>query len=144
MPTATPTAEATTATSAPAATVPEVLAAFPRADILVSGETWTVVVADTPALRSQGLMGVSDLGDLDGMLFVFEADTTVGFWMKDTLIPLDVALFGAEGTLVDLLAMVPCADDPCPTYHPSGRYRYALESAPGAFEGLEPLELVVP
>ena len=132
----------TTTTTAP--TEPEttsttigVLPGFARATVLVSGTPWVVAVADTSELRSQGLMGVTDLGDLSGMLFVFEEDTQAGFWMKDTLIPLDVAFFGTGGSLVDLISMVPCADDLCPTYHAAGPYRYALEAAPGSFDAID-------
>jgi uncharacterized membrane protein (UPF0127 family) len=91
----------------------------------------TVAVADTPEQREQGLMGVTDLDGLDGMLFVFQADSDVGFWMKDTLIPLDIAFFGDGGGFVDLLTMQPCTADPCPTYEAAGPYRYALEAPAG-------------
>ncbi len=76
-------------------------------------------------------MNVTNLGSLDGMLFVFPADTTGGFWMKDTLLPLEIAFFDASGRLVDVLAMEPCESDPCRIYTPSGPYRWALEALPG-------------
>lgn len=114
---------------------------FGRATVSVSGEPWSVAVADTAGLRSQGLMGITDLGDLDGMLFVFDADTDAGFWMKDTLIPLDVAFFDEDGGLVDLLAMEPCRADPCPTYTPSGDYRFALEASQGRLAAIDDLRL---
>jgi len=127
------TSSATVATTFPAGS----LDGFERRGVVVSGAPWTVAVADTPALRSQGLMGIADLGDLSGMLFVFDDDTDAGFWMKDTLIPLDVAFFTVDGGFVDLLSMVPCVDDPCPTYHASGPYRYALEADSGAFAAMD-------
>ena len=103
---------------------------------MVAGEPWTVAVAATREERSQGLMNVTDLGEVDGMLFVFEADSEGGFWMKDTLIPLDIAFFDAGGSLVDVLSMVPCREDPCPIYTPAGAYRFALEAVPGRLDGL--------
>jgi len=78
------------------------------------------------------------------MLFIWEDDVLNGFWMKDTLMPLDIAFFGADGSLVDLLSMVPCAGDPCPTYRPSGSYRSALEVPAGGFDGLATIDLAVP
>jgi uncharacterized membrane protein (UPF0127 family) len=96
-------------------------------------ETWTVAVADTAELRSRGLMGVTDLGGLDGMLFSWDRDVRSGFWMKDTLIALDIGFFSSEGALVDLLSMTPCTADPCPSYVPAGEYRYAVEAPPGSF-----------
>jgi hypothetical protein len=83
-------------------------------------------------------MGVTDLGGLDGMLFVFQADSEGGFWMKNTLIPLDIAFFTADGGFVDALTMVPCVEDPCPTYRPDGSYRYALEAPAGGLAFVTP------
>lgn len=143
IPPTTTTVPATT-TSAPPATVPEALAGFPLAEVVVSGTPWQVAIADTRDLQVQGLTGVTDLGALSGMLFVFEGDTGVGFWMKDTLIPLDIAFFRADGSLLEVISMVPCPGDDCPTYRASEPYRYALEASPGAFDGLEPLTLEVP
>ena len=81
-------------------------------------------------------MGITDIAPLDGMLFVFESDTSGGFWMKDTLIPLDIAWFTADGELVRVLTMVPCESDPCPSYSPGGAYRYAVEVPGDAFASL--------
>ena len=123
-------------TTAPTVVVADPLVGFEQRQIGISGETWTVVVAATPAERAQGLMGVTDLGDRDGMLFVFEGDTDSGFWMKHTLIPLDIAFFAADGSLVDLLTMAPCEQDPCPVYLPGGSYRYAIETVQGRWDGI--------
>ncbi|RLE23835.1 MAG: DUF192 domain-containing protein [Actinobacteria bacterium] len=113
------------------------LEGFDTVTITIDDQQLSVAVADTPALRSQGLMGVTDLGGLDGMLFVFEEATDGGFWMKDTLIALDIAFFEAGGVFVDGFTMEPCAENPCPVYHPTGTYRYAVETPAGglAFVG---------
>jgi uncharacterized membrane protein (UPF0127 family) len=63
----------------------------------------------------------------DGMLFVFPGDTTGGFWMKNTLVPLAIVFFDSRGKRVRRLSMKPCRLDPCPIYSPGRRYRYALE-----------------
>lgn len=114
---------------------------FPTVEILVGGERWMVAMADDPASRARGLMGVADLGDVRGMLFVFETDGTAAFWMKDTPMALDAALFAADGSLVDLLRMEPCPGDPCPVYRPASAYRYALEAPAGGFAGIGDLRL---
>jgi len=121
-----------------------VLQGFDEAEVIVGGQAWNVAVADDAGERSQGLMGVEDLGDLDGMLFVYATDTDTSFWMKNTLIPLDVAFFDAAGGLVDLVHMEPCAGDPCSIYRAAGLYRYALEVPAGGFGGVEDLLLGVP
>ncbi|MFN2485539.1 MAG: DUF192 domain-containing protein, partial [Acidimicrobiia bacterium] len=73
-------------------------------------ETLSVAVADEPEEWAKGLMGVDELGDLDGMLFVFSDEVLSPVWMKDTLIPLDIAFFNSEGILVDAVAMEPCRE----------------------------------
>ncbi len=113
------------------------LEGFDTTTISVDDRAMVVAVAQTPDQRSQGLMGVTDLGGLDGMLFLFEGDTEGGFWMKNTLIPLDIAFFETDGLLVDRLSMAPCVADPCPSYRPDGAYRYALETPEGGLTFVE-------
>jgi len=90
-------------------------------------------LADSPEERARGLMGVADLGRDDGMLFAFPAETENGFWMKDTLIPLDVAFWNADGVVGTILTMTPCEEEPCPTYAAHDPYVYALEMRAGWF-----------
>jgi hypothetical protein len=102
--------------------------------ISIDGRVLVVAVADTAPARHQGLMGVADLGELDGMLFAWEFDTPAAFWMKDTLIPLDIAFFRVDGGFVDRLRMEPCSEDPCPLYSAAYPYRYAIEAPAGDLE----------
>ena len=117
---------------------PAGLEGFDTSTITIDERELYVAVAQTPVQRSQGLMGVTDLGGLDGMLFVFQAESNGGFWMKDTLIPLDIAFFDSDGGFVDLLTMEPCTADPCPSYRPGGSYRYAVEAPAGDLDFIEP------
>ena len=55
-----------------------------------------VEVADTDAERQMGLMERSVLPEDAGMLFVFEGEQTLSFWMKDTLVPLSIAYIDAK------------------------------------------------
>lgn len=122
--------------------IPAGLDGFEIDMVELDGRELLVAVADTPATRRQGLMGVADLLDLDGMLFVFGEETTSGFWMKDTLLPLDIAFFSVGGDYVDGFEMEPCATTNCPTYFPNGSYRYALEMAAGTMPN-DPRELAL-
>lgn len=93
-----------------------------------------VLVARTTDERTHGLMEVPELPDGTGMWFVYEEDRTGGFWMKNTLVPLDIAYVQADGRIGDIERMTPCTTDPCPTYPPEGSYRTALEVPAGWFE----------
>ena len=90
-------------------------------------------VATTPDARSRGLMGRRSLAADAGMLFVFPATVRSGFWMKDTLIPLDIA-FIARGRVSEIRTMQPCRVRSCPVTTPSDPYEWALEVNAGAFE----------
>ena len=135
---AAPTTPSTTTTipSVDGVGVPPTLEGLPLAVIRVNGEVLVVAVADDFGARRQGLMNVADLVDLDGMLFTWPDDSDGGFWMKDTLLPLDIAFFTADGTLVDTFPMEPCTDSPCPLYFAAGSYRYALETEQGRLGAL--------
>ena len=91
-------------------------------------------VADSPEERSQGLMHRESLDDDEGMMFVYFEEHTGGFWMKNTSIPLSIAFFDRDGTIIEILDMDPCEEDPCDLYSPDEPYWGALEVNQGAFE----------
>ena len=64
-------------------------------------------VADEPKEKATGLMGRKDLADGKGMLFVFSRPQPLGFWMKDTLVPLSIAYINAEGVIREIHDMQP-------------------------------------
>ena len=93
-----------------------------------------VEIADTNDERAVGLMGRTSLPADAGMLFVYPGPTEGAYWMKDTLIPLSIAFYDVDGTILRILDMEPCGRDPCPVYDPEVRYAGALEVNQGAFE----------
>ena len=96
-------------------------------------------VADTNEQREKGLMFVEaeqmqslEDGTERGMLFVFEQEKYLNFWMKDTIIPLDIAYARSDGTIVKIHTMTPL--DTRFNQYPSGEpARYALEVNAGVF-----------
>jgi uncharacterized membrane protein (UPF0127 family) len=89
-----------------------------------------VELARTDRERSQGLMHRKSLEDGKGMLFVFERDQIMSFWMKDTLIPLSIAFIAADGRILEIKDMEPLN---LSTVHSERSVRYALEAPQGWF-----------
>ncbi|MGI8774692.1 MAG: DUF192 domain-containing protein [Actinomycetota bacterium] len=99
-----------------------------------TAKTIEVLIADDERERQHGLMYRERLPADKGMVFVFPGDASGGFWMKNTLIPLSIAFFSADGEILRILDMEPCEVDPCPTYNPGVTYSGALEVNMGRFE----------
>jgi uncharacterized protein len=134
---------APTAHAQPAPTGPRVV--FP------DGHVVQVEVAADDATRQQGLMYRDRLASDHGMLFFFPQAGNYPFWMKNTLIPLDMIWIDDQKRIAHVANNVqPCKADPCPSVPPNADARYVLELAAGVaarhglangqtlrFEGLE-------
>lgn len=92
--------------------------------------TW---VADTDEVRTEGLMFVTkdEMPENQGMLFVFPDVDYLGFWMKNTLIPLDIAFLRSDGTIVTIHTMSPLEER---TYRSTEPAQYAIEMHAGWFD----------
>lgn len=95
--------------------------------------TLDVSIAETPEARSQGLMGVEELAEDSGMVFLEPEPVQQSFWMKDTLIPLSIAFWDEEGQIRAILDMEPCKEDPCRLYDPGVAWVGAVEVNQGFF-----------
>ena len=99
-------------------------------------QEFTVKVARSNEERRLGLMHLTQLPKDRGMLFVFESDVTGGFWMKNTLIPLDIIYINASDEIVDIWEDA----QPCPKVgecipdSPSSPYRRVVEINAGLTE----------
>ncbi|MFP3041724.1 DUF192 domain-containing protein [Treponema primitia] len=87
-------------------------------------------IARTDDQRARGLMGRKSLADGKGMLFVFERDRILSFWMKDTLIPLSIAYVAYDGRILEIHDMQPQS---LRTIQSGRSARYALEVPQGWF-----------
>jgi uncharacterized protein len=86
--------------------------------IVPNGTKINLEVARTPQEQEIGLMYRKDLPPDRGMLFQFPSAQPVRFWMKNTIIPLDM-VFLRQGVVQYIAAGVPpCTADPCPSYGP--------------------------
>jgi len=97
------------------------------------GNVITVVkaeIARTAEERSQGLMYRTELSDGEGMLFIFERDEILSFWMKNTYIPLSIAFITFDGRIIDIKNMFPNDES---SVISSRSARYALEVPQGWF-----------
>jgi uncharacterized membrane protein (UPF0127 family) len=114
--------------SKPAATPPPT---GPRV-VLPSGAVYRLELAHTPEEQAQGLMFRESLPEKTGMLFLFPDKGVHRFWMKNTMIPLDMIWMDAEGKVLFVSADTPpCKADPCPSYGPESPAAMVLEIAGG-------------
>jgi uncharacterized membrane protein (UPF0127 family) len=91
--------------------------------IEVNGKPYKVKVADTPELREKGLQKVKELPKDEGMLFIFEDPQDVGFWMKDTLIPLEIIFIDEYGEVKAIFKGEPESEE----MHEANNIKYVLE-----------------
>lgn len=66
--------------------------------------TFKVWIADDYERRARGLMFVKQLADDEGMLFIYEQPQSIGMWMKNTFIALDMLFVAADGKVINVAA----------------------------------------
>ncbi|HTU69203.1 MAG TPA: DUF192 domain-containing protein [Candidatus Baltobacteraceae bacterium] len=116
--------------------LPTIVVHAPRA-------TLTLQVAKTENEREIGLMSVTRLPAHTGMLFVFDSDEQLEFWMKNTLVPLDMVFVASDGTVRSIAADVPVVpettpDDAIPRRSGAGRFVIELPAGEARKDGIAP------
>jgi hypothetical protein len=109
---------------------------LPQGNLTIAGSggpelSLHVQIAETAQSRETGLMNVKTMPDQVGMAFLFDPPTSTPFWMKDTLIPLDIVFWDGRDRVVAALTMSPCKADPCHYYDPGASYVGAVEMNAG-------------
>jgi uncharacterized protein len=137
-------APAAAAEATPAACVTAQTAASVPVRVRAPDEVLDLRIADTPSKREFGLMCVRALAPRTGMVFVFsDGDNYRDFWMKDTLIPLDMVFVSKNGKVNDVNANVPSTtvdtpDERIPHRYGTGSYVIELAAGEAARAGIKP------
>ena len=96
--------------------------------VCIKSKCFSVELAQSPSEREQGLSYRSNLDEDKGMLFIFQQPMITHFWMKDTLIPLDIIWINDRNEIIYLEKNAqPCNIEPCKLYGPDKPSKYVLE-----------------
>jgi uncharacterized protein len=103
--------------------------------VCIESECFDVEVVNTKADRERGLMYREDLDSDSGMLFIFDREGIYPFWMKNTLIDLDIIWINEDKEIVFISKNTqPCEADPCLSVNPNKKAKYVLEINGGLSE----------
>lgn len=106
--------------------------------LLIENVEFEAEIAKSPAARAKGLGRRADLCPQCGMLFIFESDGHHSFWMKDTLIPLDIIWLDKNWQVIYFVAFAQPqgarSETELPVYRPPKPARYVLELPGGTIE----------
>ncbi|HEY6047498.1 MAG TPA: DUF192 domain-containing protein [Sphingomicrobium sp.] len=102
---------------------------------------FTVEVAGTPEQQERGLMFVRSLPADKGMIFPYNPPQDVAFWMKNTLIPLDIIYIRADGTIIRIANAKPLDETPLPSGEPAAAV-LEIRGGRAAELGIKPGDLV--
>ncbi len=104
---------------------------LPRTTGRVGEVEFRLEIAADPDSRAQGLMFREELGEREGMVFVFPDSQQRSFWMRNTFVPLSIAFLGSDGTIREIYDMQPQSER---LTRSRGSTRVAVEVLQGAFE----------
>ncbi len=113
---------------------PDMLWLDPRPQLCAETVCFMVDIADTPTKLRDGLMYRTSLGKKEWMLFVFDKAKKANFWMKNTLIPLDIVRLGSWFEVLHYVSAEPCRMQDCPLYAYTWLASYGLELNAGTME----------
>jgi uncharacterized membrane protein (UPF0127 family) len=103
--------------------------------------SFSIEIADDPGERSRGLMFRQEMDENHGMLFVFEESQPVGFWMKNTPLPLDLLFIGADGRVRAIEKGEPFSEAPIAPGEPV-QFVLELNAGTAAKTGIEDGDMI--
>lgn len=105
-------------------------------DLNINGKKLRLTVAYSRQAQMKGLMGVTELKEGEGMIFIYDTPQMLSFWMKNTMIPLSIAYVQSDGRIVQIHDMQPELDKPdweLRSYQSTELAKYAIEVPAGWF-----------
>lgn len=102
-----------------------------RFPLRVGDQSIEAQLAIAPREMERGLMGRTELGENEGMIFLYRQPIRASFWMKNTPLPLDIGYFNSDGILLEVHRLHP--HDQTPVRSRSDRIQFALEMRQGWF-----------
>ena len=104
-----------------------------RIQVEIGGRSFLVEVARTAPQKRQGLMKRKSLGEREGMIFVYDTDQHLAFWMKDTSIPLTLLFLSKDGEIQQIEELKPFS---LKSVVSERAVRYGLELSAGVMDEL--------
>ncbi len=106
-----------------------------RVEVIVNETVLTVELADTPEKRALGLSGRDGLGDIDGMLFIFDSEGVRSVWMKEMFFSIDLVWIDPDHIVVGVDEMITPETFP-ESFHSPVPVLFLLELEAGLVERL--------
>ena len=104
-----------------------------RIEVVIGGKSFRIEVARTSEQKREGLMNRKSLGQREGMIFVYETDQHLAFWMKNTTIPLTLVFLSKEGQITQIEQLKPFS---LKSVVSERAVRYGLELSAGVLDEL--------
>ncbi len=104
---------------------------LPTLKLWIGAQEMVTEIARAPAEHERGMMFRKQMGEQEGMIFIFPQPKRTAFWMKNTLVPLTAAYIGSDGVVLELHDLKPL--DETPAVAASDKVRYVLEVPQGWF-----------
>jgi uncharacterized membrane protein (UPF0127 family) len=104
-----------------------------RIEVVIGGKSFRIEVARTDEQKREGLMNRKSIGEREGMIFVYETDQHLAFWMKNTTIPLTLAFLSKDGQITQIEQLKPLS---LKSVVSERAVRYGLELPAGVLDEL--------